>query len=232
MNDELLDVLKRAIGFLDLLGHEEQARKLGAEARALLTASASACASVEQEPVTRMESSSEHIARVDDIEYAIQVLRQVEDGDAVFVGQCADAIQGLENVIRGLEPIASPSAERRGTDRCFFCGKPLHGKHEADCPQAENRGDAEQIVANWIKSRGTSMNGEAYAAAVELVAFAQYQAENRSEEAAQDDVRDAIRRLHKNEAEGDAVFICGFNAGLNAAVAAIASQSAKEPKNG
>lgn len=40
---------------------------------------------------------------------------------------------------------------------------------------AENRGEAEQIVANWVKSRGTSMNGEAYAAAVELVTFAQSQ---------------------------------------------------------
>ncbi|WP_175785104.1 hypothetical protein [Burkholderia ambifaria] len=32
----------------------------------------------------------------DAIEYAIQVLRQVEAGDGTFVGQCADAISGLE----------------------------------------------------------------------------------------------------------------------------------------
>ncbi|WP_186055726.1 hypothetical protein [Burkholderia gladioli] len=35
----------------------------------------------------------------DSIEYAIQVLRQVEAGDGTFVGQCADAIEGLEALL-------------------------------------------------------------------------------------------------------------------------------------
>jgi hypothetical protein len=37
----------------------------------------------------------------DAIEYAIQVLRQVEAGDGTFVGQCADAISGLEEILKG-----------------------------------------------------------------------------------------------------------------------------------
>ncbi|MEX3764500.1 hypothetical protein [Paraburkholderia phenoliruptrix] len=37
---------------------------------------------------------------------------------------------------------------------------------------AATAAEADQIVANWIKSRGTSMNGEAYGAAVELVTYA------------------------------------------------------------
>ncbi|WP_261534459.1 hypothetical protein [Burkholderia multivorans] len=35
----------------------------------------------------------------DSIEYAIQVLRQVEAGDGTFVGQCTDAISGLESIL-------------------------------------------------------------------------------------------------------------------------------------
>lgn len=34
----------------------------------------------------------------DIIDCAIRVLRQVENGDGVFVGQCADAISGLESI--------------------------------------------------------------------------------------------------------------------------------------
>ncbi|VWD01522.1 bacteriophage protein [Burkholderia aenigmatica] len=37
----------------------------------------------------------------DAIDYAIQVLRQVEAGDGTFVGQCADAIAGLEDLLEG-----------------------------------------------------------------------------------------------------------------------------------
>ncbi|MBG0879382.1 hypothetical protein H0X90_21570 [Burkholderia sp. 9775_39] len=37
--------------------------------------------------------------RRDAIDYAIQVLQQVEAGDGTFVGQCADAIAGLESVL-------------------------------------------------------------------------------------------------------------------------------------
>jgi hypothetical protein len=37
--------------------------------------------------------------RRDAIEYAIQVLQQVEAGDGTFVGQCADAMAGLESIL-------------------------------------------------------------------------------------------------------------------------------------
>ncbi|SMG01232.1 hypothetical protein [Burkholderia singularis] len=35
------------------------------------------------------------------VDYAIQVLRQVEAGDGTFVGQCADAISGLDTLLEG-----------------------------------------------------------------------------------------------------------------------------------
>ncbi|WP_192903333.1 hypothetical protein [Burkholderia thailandensis] len=37
----------------------------------------------------------------EDVDAAIQVLRQVEAGDGTFVGQCADAISGLEALLKG-----------------------------------------------------------------------------------------------------------------------------------
>jgi len=39
----------------------------------------------------------------EDVDVAIQVLRQVEAGDGTFVGQCANAISGLEELIKGDE---------------------------------------------------------------------------------------------------------------------------------
>ncbi|KVQ12031.1 hypothetical protein WJ99_13890 [Burkholderia ubonensis] len=45
----------------------------------------------------------------DSIEYAIQVLRQVETGDGTFVGQCADAITGLETILAA-SPVEQPAA--------------------------------------------------------------------------------------------------------------------------
>ncbi|WP_369064749.1 hypothetical protein [Burkholderia gladioli] len=47
----------------------------------------------------------------DSIEYAIQVLRQVEAGDGTFVGQCADAIEGLEALLAASPAPAIPAVD-------------------------------------------------------------------------------------------------------------------------
>lgn len=47
----------------------------------------------------------------DSIEYAIQVLRQVEAGDGTFVGQCADAIEGLEAILAASPAPAIPAVD-------------------------------------------------------------------------------------------------------------------------
>ncbi|KVW25856.1 hypothetical protein WK94_01950 [Burkholderia ubonensis] len=45
----------------------------------------------------------------DSIKYAIQVPRRVEAGDGTFVGQCADAITGLETILAA-SPVEQPAA--------------------------------------------------------------------------------------------------------------------------
>lgn len=52
---------------------------------------------------------------VESIEYAIQVLRQVEAGDGTFVGQCADAIEGLESLL--VVPSASATVKGAESDQ-------------------------------------------------------------------------------------------------------------------
>lgn len=47
----------------------------------------------------------------DAIDYAIQVLQQVEAGDGTFVGQCADAISGLESLLAAHPGQPEPRAE-------------------------------------------------------------------------------------------------------------------------
>lgn len=49
----------------------------------------------EVEPVEHALSDEQ----VDAIEYALQALRQVEAGDGVFLGQCLNAIKGLEAIL-------------------------------------------------------------------------------------------------------------------------------------
>lgn len=69
----------------------------------------------------------------DAIEYAIQVLQQVEAGDGTFVGQCADAISGLEGILAASlveQPAAAPIEDDddslalalASVDPCPFCG--------------------------------------------------------------------------------------------------------------
>ncbi|KVK88738.1 hypothetical protein WJ47_02780 [Burkholderia ubonensis] len=47
--------------------------------------------------------------RHDALQYAIQVLQQIEAGDGTFVGQCADAISGLESILAA-SPVEQPAA--------------------------------------------------------------------------------------------------------------------------
>ncbi|APR39986.1 hypothetical protein [Paraburkholderia sp. SOS3] len=61
--------------------------------------------------------------------------------------------------------IGDPKWHRAGPVTLQGFASPVVGFSEAT-------DDPANIVAKWIKSRGTSMNGEAYAAAVELVSYA------------------------------------------------------------
>ncbi|KVL66609.1 hypothetical protein [Burkholderia ubonensis] len=97
----------------------------------------------------------------DSIEYAIQVLRQVETGDGTFVGQCADAITGLETILAA-SPVEQPAAApadaqprvQRDTDKrigLLFESKeaPTGGK-----PARQHR----PLRRRWrFRSRGTRM---------------------------------------------------------------------------
>ncbi|OMW45735.1 hypothetical protein AQ808_23975 [Burkholderia pseudomallei] len=61
--------------------------------------------------------------RRDAIDYAIQVLRQVETGDGTFVGQCADAISGLAGILAafpGEHPAAAPIVSAPADERAAF----------------------------------------------------------------------------------------------------------------
>ncbi|ABC36103.1 putative gp38 [Burkholderia thailandensis E264] len=75
--------------------------------------------------------------RRDAIDYAIQVLQQVETGDGTFVGQCADAISGLAGILAafpGEHPAAAPIEEM--IRFCPECGRlgDIPADFKACCP--------------------------------------------------------------------------------------------------
>ncbi|WP_186308125.1 hypothetical protein [Paraburkholderia sp. BCC1884] len=96
--------------------------------------------------------------RRDEIEYAIQVLRQVEAGDGTFVGQCTEAISGLESLLAAPFPRASDAAQ--DLTRELLETLQLMVKHFTKTPStladSQARGKAHEVIAKAYASIGYS----------------------------------------------------------------------------